>query len=188
IECSTTSPTWIAELNAAAKTKGVSFMDAPVAGSRPQAEAKELVFLAGGSGADIARFEPVSKAMGKAILHAGETGKGAVLKLMVNGLLAVQTAALAEIMAFGAASGIAPEQAVELLSPIPVTSPAASFVAGQIARGAHDPMFTVDLMEKDLGYLAGSQSSPLISETRARFANASERGHGGKHITAVALG
>ncbi|MDJ1008957.1 MAG: NAD(P)-dependent oxidoreductase [Paracoccaceae bacterium] len=187
IEASTVSPGWVAELAAAAGERGSRLVDAPVAGSRPQAEAGELVFLAGGAADDIARFDPVAKAMGKAVLHAGGTGRGAVLKLMVNGLLAVQTAALAELLAFGAKGGLDPETAVALLTPVPVTSPAAAFVAGQIARGAHEPLFTVDLMEKDLGYLLQGAILPLMAETRARFAAAAMRGHGARHITAIAL-
>ena len=40
IECSTVTPGWIAELNAAASPRAV--VDAPVAGSRPQAEAGQI--------------------------------------------------------------------------------------------------------------------------------------------------
>ena len=188
VEMSTVSPGWVLKLARAADDRSLGFLDAPVAGSRPQADAGDLVFLVGGTDHDLARFQPLAEAMGKAVLHAGDRGKGAVLKLMVNGLLAVQTAAMAELLAFGTKGGIDPARAVELLSPVPVTSPAAAFVGGQIARGAHDPMFTVALMEKDLGYLLGGADLPLIAETRARFAAAQARGHGEKHISAVALG
>ncbi|MEM9708699.1 MAG: NAD(P)-dependent oxidoreductase [Pseudomonadota bacterium] len=187
VEASTLSLDWISTLGRALGGQGVAFLDAPVAGSRPQAEAKELIFLVGGSDADVTRFEPIAKATAKAVLHAGPRGKGAALKLMVNGLLAVQTAALSEIFEFAAGAGIDAVRAAELLAPVPVTSPAAAFVANQIAAGAHDPMFTIDLMEKDLGYLTANGAAPLLSETRARFAGASARGHGGKHISAVGL-
>ena len=187
VEMSTVSTTWIDHLAQETEARGVGLLDAPVAGSRPQAEAGELVFLIGGTAENVDRFRPLAEAMGKAVLHAGDQGKGIVLKLMVNGLLAIQTAALSELLGFGIRGGIDPNRAVELLSPVPVTSPAAAFVARQIAEKAHDPMFTVDLMEKDLGYLVGGADMPLMEETRARFGAASAKGHGGKHITAVAL-
>ena len=106
---------------------------------------------------------------------------------MINGLLAIQTAALAEILKFAERAGFDASAAVDLMAPVPVTSPAAGFVGKQIAAGAHDPMFTVDLMEKDLGYLTGAGAMPVLSEVRASFARAQAAGHGDKHITAVAL-
>ncbi len=124
--------------------------------------------------------------MGKAALYAGTAEQAASLKLMINGLLAVQTAAMSEILKFGEAAGFDAAGAVDLLAPVPVTSPAAAFVGKQIAAGQHDPLFTVDLMEKDLGYLVGPRDMPVMSEVRAAFARAQDAGHGGRHITAVA--
>ena len=47
VECSTLSPDWIAELHAAVRNRGLRMVEAPVTGSRPQAEAGQLNFLAG---------------------------------------------------------------------------------------------------------------------------------------------
>ena len=186
VESSTVTPGWISSLAEAAEAKGISLLDAPVAGSRPQAEAGELVFLAGGTAEDVARFDPVARAMGKAVIHAGPQGKGAVFKLMVNALLGVQAAAMAEILAYGAANGIPEPRGAELLGPLPVTSPAAAGLGKMIANKAYDPMFTIDLIVKDLGYLIdGSQNSPVMARVRETFAEAAERGHGGSHISAV---
>ncbi len=49
IESGTVTPAWIAELLSLATGHGVALLDAPVTGSRPQAEAGELTFLVGGS-------------------------------------------------------------------------------------------------------------------------------------------
>ncbi|MEM7722106.1 MAG: NAD(P)-dependent oxidoreductase [Pseudomonadota bacterium] len=186
VEASTVSPGWITDLANAAATANLRFLDAPVAGSLPQAEAGALLFLGGGAADDITRFTPVAHAMGKAIVHAGPNGQGIVLKMMVNALLAVQTAAMAELLAYGAAQGLDPAVAVEMLTPVPVTSPAAAFVAGQIANKEHDPMFPIDLLVKDLGYLLNDTPAPVMASVRDAFRAAQSRGLGDRHISAIA--
>lgn len=188
VESSTVSPTYIAELAAAAATRGIAFLDAPVAGSRPQAEAGELVFMAGGDAQDIARFEPVGLAMGKAVLHVGETGKGSVLKMIVNALLAVQTVAISELLAYSASHGLDPQKALSLLAPTPVISPAAQLSGQMILKGQHAPMFPIDLLVKDLDYLLGdSPEAPIMAAVQKSFQTAQAAGLGGQHITAIAV-
>jgi 3-hydroxyisobutyrate dehydrogenase-like beta-hydroxyacid dehydrogenase len=59
IEMSTISVSWVKELAAKAQGHGIKFLDAPVVGSRPQAEARQLIFIAGGDAEALARAEPV---------------------------------------------------------------------------------------------------------------------------------
>ena len=186
VEASTVSPARMAAFADDTKANGIAAIGAPVAGSRPQAEAGELLFLTGGEKTDADRFAQAADAMGKAAIHAGTAVQAASLKLMINGMLAIQTAAMAEVLRFADKAGIDPDAAVDLMAPVPVMSPAATFVGKQIAARQHAPMFTVDLMEKDLGYLTASGASPVLSEVRAAFARAQQAGHGGQHITAVA--
>ncbi|MCA9687281.1 MAG: hypothetical protein KC457_34290, partial [Myxococcales bacterium] len=47
----------------------VSFLDAPVVGSRPQADAGALVFLVGGEAGELERARPILATMGAAIHH-----------------------------------------------------------------------------------------------------------------------
>jgi 3-hydroxyisobutyrate dehydrogenase-like beta-hydroxyacid dehydrogenase len=53
IECSTLTPAWVGKLSEHARESGVAFVDAPVVGSRPQADAGNLIFLAGGESSAI---------------------------------------------------------------------------------------------------------------------------------------
>lgn len=182
VEASTVSPGWIKELAAAT---GPRLLDAPVAGSRPQAEAGDLIFLIGGTPDNVARFQPAAETMGRAVLHAGDLGKGIALKLIVNGLLGLQTAALAELLARGESMGLPPSQTMNLLGDIPVTSPAAKVVGAQIANGQHDPLFTIDLMTKDLGYLTDAAEMPLLKKALKAFETAQQNGRGDRHISAV---
>ncbi|HVM83088.1 MAG TPA: NAD(P)-dependent oxidoreductase, partial [Candidatus Binatia bacterium] len=92
IECSTLGLQWVAELSVRCKAGGVAFLDAPLAGSRPQAEQRQLIFFVGGDPEVFARAEPILKAMGAAIHHAGLNGAGALTKLVANALFGIQVA------------------------------------------------------------------------------------------------
>ncbi len=72
IESSTVSPAWIAELASSPRRLAMlELLDAPVTGSRAQAEAGQLTFLVGGSDAALATATPVLEAMSKEIVHLG---------------------------------------------------------------------------------------------------------------------
>lgn len=185
VEMSTVSIERISELAGQAADKGLNFIDAPVAGSLPQAEAGQLIFLVGGD--DVKRFAPLADLMGGRLLHAGETGKGMALKLMVNTLLGVQTIAMAELVRFGETVGIERGQTAELLGDLPVTSPAAKGALGLIVQNKHDPMFPIDLIAKDLDYFLKAYSADLTHTTHQTFVSAQKKGLGDRHITAVAM-
>src|SRR6185369_13977975 len=84
IESSTLTVAWIRELAAAATDRGIAFLDAPVTGSKAQAESGALSFLVGGSGEALDRAHPVLAAMGGNVSHLGPTGSGAMMKLINN--------------------------------------------------------------------------------------------------------
>ncbi len=191
IESSTLMPTWIRELAAAATKYSVDFLDAPVAGSRPQAEAAQLIYLVGGAQEVLQRAEPVLKSMGGAVHHAGNAGSGAIVKLMVNALFGIQVAALAELLGLATRAGLDASKALEILSSTPVASPAAKLAGQSMLAKNFAPMFPVELAEKDFGYvldaaaMAGS-GVPLTQSTHAVMRSALEHGLGGQNLTAVA--
>lgn len=186
VECSTVSPRWVAALCEEVTATGAAFVDAPVAGSRPQAEAGALLFLAGGPDEALARLSPVATAMGQSVLHAGPVGQGMVLKMMVNAMLAIQTAAMTDMLGYATAQGMPAATALDLLGQTPVLSGTAKAVGAQILEGGHTPMFTVDLMAKDLGYVLNGSAAPMVVAAKAEFDRASAAGLGPRHITAIA--
>ena len=72
VESSTLTPGWVAELAGLAADRGAAFLDAPVAGSRPQAEAGALVYLVGGDAGALDRARPVLDATGVDEARAAE--------------------------------------------------------------------------------------------------------------------
>ncbi|MFN3200383.1 MAG: NAD(P)-dependent oxidoreductase [Bradymonadia bacterium] len=185
MECSTVTPAWIARLGEVVHSAGGRLLDAPVAGSTPQAEAAKLIFMAGGAEADFEEAKPFMERMGGKVMHVGALGHGATLKLVVNSLFASQVALMAELLQLVAGQGLDPVHITALLAQMPVTSPAAAGVAGLMNAGSHGPKFTTDLVIKDLRYAQSLGALPVVAAACARFEAASEAGLGAQNLTAV---
>lgn len=190
IELSTLSPEWLGDLSAAAQLHGASLIDAPVAGSLPQAESGKLVVFAGGEEAVVARVTPLLQCFAAAVHHIGPTGRGLVMKLGVNSLLAIQVSAIAETIAALENSGITPEAAHDVLSTLPIASPAGNWIAGLMISNDFNPRFTASLMRKDLRYgvhaaeQTGSRT-PFQEAALALFGSLCDKGLGGENISAA---
>lgn len=152
IECSTVTPEWIAELHTAAGGRSLQLLDAPVTGSRAQAEAGALTFLVGGetSGLDGARL--VLEAMSRSVLHVGPSGSGARLKLINNFLCGVQAASLAEAVSWIERSGLNRDQALAFLTKAAPGSPLLTGLSERMVAATYEVNFLLPLMEKDLRY------------------------------------
>ncbi len=191
VESSTLTPGWVGELAGLVTERGARFLDAPVSGSRPQAQAGSLVYLVGGDDDAVETARPAFEAMGSAVHHVGPVGQGALVKLAVNAFMGVQVTAAAELLAALGASGVAPETAAAVIGATPVAGPVAATVLRLMAAGQHDPLFPVDLIEKDLGYALGMAAdagtqAPTVAAARATFERAQADGLGGQNMTAVA--
>ncbi|MFM2391916.1 MAG: hypothetical protein RLZZ437_3471 [Pseudomonadota bacterium] len=184
IEASTISPAQARRLHAA--RGNALFLDSPLAGSRPQAEAGQLIFMAGGDAAVLERATPVLLAMGGAVHHAGGPGAGAAVKLLVNSLFAAQLAALAELIGMAQALGVDPARAIEVFGATPVASPAAKGAAAAMLARNFAPAFPIDLVVKDLGLALGSGGAlPVTQAVAAIFDAAVTEGFGQDNITGI---
>lgn len=191
VECSTLTPAWTAELAGTARRSGLEFIDAPVVGSRPQAEAGALVVLAGGTAAALDRARPALASLASAVHHVGPTPAGAAAKLLVNALFGVQVAALAELLGFARGAGLDLAALMSVLEGLPVLSGSARAAAAGMLAQRYEPMFPVELVAKDLRYaLAASAAAggrlPVIGRTREVFEQAAVGGLGGENLTAIA--
>ncbi len=187
IECSTLSLDWVRSLAGKFANAGRAFLDAPVAGSRPQAEQKQLIFMAGGTAATLAAASPVLELMGAAIHHAGHIGAGTAVKLAVNALFGIQLCAMAELLEWLRQQNVDPSRALEVISATPVCSPAAKVAGGNMLAGAFSPMFPISLVEKDFGYAcaAAAGDAPMTTAAHKVFTRALTAGLGADNITAV---
>jgi 3-hydroxyisobutyrate dehydrogenase len=109
IDSSTIDPASVKAFAELAAQHGNAFADAPVSGGTGGAAAGTLTFMVGGSAAVYEQVKPVLSAMGKNIVHCGDTGTGQVAKICNNLVLGITMAGVAEAMSLGAALGIDPK-------------------------------------------------------------------------------
>jgi 3-hydroxyisobutyrate dehydrogenase len=190
VESSTLSVGWVKELAAAAEALGCHLLDAPVTGSKPQAANGELLFLVGGDATVLDSVRDVLAPMSRGVLHLGQTGSGAVMKLVNNFLCGVQAASLAEAMAMIERSGLDRAQALEMLSNGAPGSPLLRTLSARMAAQDYKTNFAVDLMAKDLAYaIEEARRHGITLETAAaalsEFRRASAEGHGGNDMSSV---
>lgn len=171
IESSTVSPAWIAELSALAQQRGNELLDAPVTGSRMQAEGGQLSFLVGGSGAALEAVTPILKSMSKEIIHLGPVGSGAKMKLINNFLCGVQIASLAEGLAWIERSGLDRDKALTILKNGAPGSPLFAAMSTRMINHDYTVNFLLKLLSKDLLYARREAASCNIDLKTAETAH-----------------
>ncbi len=191
IECSTLSMNWCFELSRQVRQQTARFADAPVLGSRPQAEAGQLIHLLGCEKSDVEVVTNLFAATSSAVKYCGDVGSGMLMKLAANALFAMQVAAFSEIIGLLNRQGMATARVADLLGDLPVSSPVAKGVMASIAAANFAPQFPVDLAYKDIGYVmdAATQvggSLPVTAATQGLFGRAIAEGNGNSNINALA--
>jgi len=190
VEISTVSPDWLKSLAVAVEARGAHLLDAPVVGSLPQAEAGQLILLAGGAEAAFLKAKPVLGSIAGVVHHVGPQGQGSTMKLAANALLAIQVTAIAETLVALDKSGVAPKRALEIISGLPVMSPAGNGFAGLMVAGDYAPRFTAALIAKDLRYAVAEAAEnearvPVLEAARGVFDDLCAKGLGGENISAA---
>ncbi|MDQ6850181.1 MAG: NAD(P)-dependent oxidoreductase [Actinomycetota bacterium] len=109
------SPQLGATLAAAARTRGVDYVDAPVGGGTRAAEHGELTFYLGGERQVVERVRPVltTVAASDGIRYMGPHGAGYLTKLLVNLLWFGQAMAVGEALLLGQSAGLSPSLLAE---------------------------------------------------------------------------
>lgn len=191
VECSTLSPDWIRELHSAVSDRGLRMAEAPVTGSRTQAEAGQLNFLVGADEDTLTAVSPVLRCMSEEILHVGPVGSGTQLKLINNFLCAVQVTSFAEALGWMERTGLRLDTALDFLKRGAPGSGILSAMSERMTRRTYDVDFLLRLMAKDIRYAytaAGQLGIELSSSAPAQelFHNAEEQGLGEKDMSAVA--
>ena len=189
-DSSTVDPAYAKTLGARAERRGYRFVEAPVAGTKGPAEAGELLFLVGGDAADVATAQPLFDAMGKKTLHLGEVGKGAAMKLLINGLLAQSMLAFSETVHLGEALGLPRGKIFDVLLATPVTAPFLSAIRGKTEGDDHSVNFPMKHLRKDLhlaAIAAYEADVPMASLNAAKevYAAAVASGMGAEDFTGV---
>lgn len=176
-----------------ASGRGVTYVDAPVLGTKQPAEQGQLVVLASGPRDAEQRCAPVFDAVGSKYMWLGEAGAGSRLKLVVNNWIAGLLGTLGETVALARATGVEPQRFLETISGGPLDLPYAQMKGKMMLDGDYPTSFSARLARKDMGLVLDAARSggldPAITEAVARyFENAIAAGHGEEDMAAILEG
>lgn len=197
LDCSTIDVDSARHVGGVAVEKGFRFVDAPVSGGVAAATAGTLTFMVGGSEGDFEAAKPFLEAMGKAVIHAGDTGAGQAAKICNNMLLAITMIGTCEAFALADKLGLdqrkffdisskASGQSWSMTSYCPVPGP----MPATPANNGYEPGFATVMMLKDLKLAQdAAQSSgattPLGAQCEALYAMFDNLGGGAKDFSGI---
>lgn len=138
-------------IHAAAKEKGVFFLDAPVSGGQAGAENGKLTVMAGGDAEAYARAESVIALFARAVTYMGPSGSGQLTKMVNQICIAGLVQALSEGIAFAENAGLDAALVVDVISKGAAQSWQMENRGKTMIERKFDFGFAVDLMRKDLG-------------------------------------
>ena len=150
VDMSTIAPATARELARTLAERGHAFVDAPVTGSSPKAEAGTLTIMCGGAQADVERARPLFEAMGEKIVHAGEAGQGQAVKVLSQGVTAVNCATLAQAMVVGRRTGLDMDALIEVMTGGSSDSTMRALKAKPMLERDYAPLFKLEHMLKDV--------------------------------------
>lgn len=197
IDCSTIAPASAQKVAAAARSRGLAMIDAPVSGGVAGAAAGTLTFIVGGEADALERARPLLQAMGKNIFHMGDAGAGQVAKLCNNMALGVIMAVTGEAIALGVAHGLDPKALSQMMAvstsrswATEVCNPWPGVLENAPASRGYTGGFGNDLMLKDLGLaveaaMGVGATIPLGEMARNLYAMNKQAGRGGLDFSSV---
>lgn len=151
IDMSTVSPLTVAELAEDVRAVGGTFLDAPVSGSVAAASAGTLTIMAAGEEQAVDKARAVLSAMGGPVVHLGESGRGAIMKLAVNSIVHSLNGAVSEALVMTERSGISRHQAYAVFLNSAVAAPFVQYRQDAFERPGDVPVaFRLELAAKDL--------------------------------------
>lgn len=182
IDSSTVSPDTTLRIRDQLATRGAHMIDAPVFGSKHEAETGALGFIAGGDPAVIAAVQPVLDAMGRTT-RVGGNGMGSYAKLVVNLVIAGTLQAFNEGMVLATAAGLEPATMLQVLLASRARSGIIEMKAPQVLKRDFGAFFPLELMAKDIGLALDAAESlklplPIAKTLQAAYAQAMQAGLG----------
>ncbi|MFM9966314.1 MAG: NAD(P)-dependent oxidoreductase [Planctomycetaceae bacterium] len=151
VDMTTSEPSLAVEIAAAAKTKGVFSVDAPVSGGDIGAKNAALSIMVGGDQEVVDALLPGFGVMGKTIIHQGGPGAGQHTKMVNQILIANNMVGVCEALLYGYKSGLDLETVMKSVSVGAAGSWSLANLGPRIMANNFDPGFFVEHFIKDMG-------------------------------------
>jgi 3-hydroxyisobutyrate dehydrogenase len=174
INCATVSPQVHLEAEAAAGRAGAATLEACMASSITQAREGTLYLMCAGAESAWTRAEPILRHLSSSMRHLGPTGTAAKVKALVNMVMNINTAGLAEGLGLGAALGLDLTMLREVFSQTGAASRVLQTDGEDMQNRDHACFFSAAHAAKDSGIalsLAAEQGLklPLATATKEQF-------------------
>ncbi len=168
----------------------VTYVDAPVLGTRAPAEEGKLVVLASGPESARAAAEPVFEALGR-ILWVGEAGAGSAAKVAINSWVLGTVGVLAETITLCEGLGVDPQVFFDAVEGGPLDLAYARLKGPAMVKRAFDDVsFRLALARKDADLVLQAAADaglelPIMTAVAERLRTAEADGHGDEDMAAT---
>ncbi|XP_055316881.1 probable 3-hydroxyisobutyrate dehydrogenase, mitochondrial [Sitodiplosis mosellana] len=171
IDSSTIDPNVAKKVQQLVKTKGASFVDAPVSGGVIGAENATLTFMVGGTQDEYKTVKGLLECMGQRITHCGDYGMGQAAKICNNMMLGISMIGVCETMNLAIRLGLDPKTFNDIINSSTgkcwsseIYNPVPGLCANAPANNDYKGGFSTALITKDLGLASGvatASNSPI---------------------------
>ena len=191
VNCATITPKTHVEVERRAKAAGAAAIEGCMASSIPQARNGTLYLMCGGERGVFERVRPILEKLSSALRYVGEAGRAAQVKALVNMVMNINTAGLAEGLGLGAALGLDLDMLREVFGQTGANSQVLKTDGEDMQNRAHDCFFSAAHAAKDstiaavLGREAGL-TLPLAEAAKAQFDRMVTLGLGGLDKSGIA--
>ena len=191
INCATISPAMHVEIEKRAEKVGASTLEGCMASSITQARKGTLYLMCGGKRSVFNKVRPILDALSVDLRYIGDTGQAAQVKALVNMVMNINTAGLAEGLGMGQALGIDLKTLMKVFSQTGANSRVLETDGEDMVARDHECYFSADHAAKDSGIalqLAAQEgiNLPLASASKAQFERMKKLGIGGLDKSGVA--
>jgi 3-hydroxyisobutyrate dehydrogenase len=174
INCATVSPGIHVEVEQWAEAAGASSLEACMASSITQAREGSLYLMCGGREENFQRAEPILKELSSSLRYIGKAGEAAKVKALVNMVMNINTAGLAEGLGLGDSLGLDLTMLREVFSQTGAASRVLQTDGEDMQNREHSCFFSAAHAAKDSGIaLALAEEMgldlPLARETKAQY-------------------
>lgn len=191
INCATITPQIHVDVEGLVEQAGANSLEGCMASSITQAREGTLYLMCGGKRAVFDQASPILESMSTNLIYIGEAGQAAQVKALVNMVMNINTAGLAEGLGLGAALGLDLNMLMEVFSQTGANSRVLETDGEDMVIRDHECYFSADHAAKDSGIALSLAQDvglnlPLAGATKAQFELLKEKGKGDLDKSGVA--
>ncbi len=183
VNCATVSDTVQKDIDKAARLAGAETLEAAMASSISQARDGSLFLIIGGEESTFLQLKPILTEMSMNLTYTGEIGKAAQVKALVNMVMNINTAALAEGLGLADALGLNLEMIRNVFAQTGANSRVLETDSDDMVDRDHEAWFTAEHAAKDSGLAQDLAHKtgldlPLNDATKAQYDKLVREGKG----------